>query len=567
MPYGFTQDDWGQLNIDQREAIRLRNRGVGGEDDPLAWESAEVRPTHKLTYQEIAPERPEVEKPAVPGVVGEMASGMMPQIFTTPERQAGAAHEAQQLETQIAAAQQEKEAQAQATPSLLDPGAGQMAISATQARPIPLPTPAGLEEAQKERQEGYMQEIAAFGTEASAQQQLIKDLTDLQVTEAREARRLTGERQREYDKMQVEHRKREESRQTYIKGEMGKIQGVVDQLQTAKIDPYSFYKHPDGSVDYPKSIAAAIAVGLGALGASLPAQYGGTGGPNVALQIIDKAIDREIQAQRDDIANRRAGVGIQMNLLTQMRGVLDDERLDDKGAELALLKTYELKLQDALMQTRDQKVQLNGEMMLSQLKEREAGVLSEIINRANDKWVEDEKIQYGIERQTVAAMAKAQAPAAAWREPQAFPAPPGLEVLPGYKPASKKEWEEDRKLSKKAGSAYYEAMGELQKMLAWRRKYGAKLSPEMLSKVKTEGQVYLNRSKSAMRKVDDTGARLDAGEIEMMGLMDNIGKLGHVETQIMTVMQSVTDKMNGRMKPLGHRLRPAARIQGEAAAQ
>jgi len=163
--------------------------------------------------------------------------------------------------------------------------------------------------------------------------------------------------------------------------------------------------------------------------------------------------------------------------------------------------------------------------------------------------------------------AKTKVPPAAWTTPQAYP-PSGLEVLPDYRPISQKEWEDDRKLSKKAGSAYYEAMQELQKMLAWRREYGAKpLTPERLSDALTKGQTHLQRAKSAMRKVDDTGARLEASEIEMMGLMENIGSLGKYETQLVTLIQSVTDKMNGRMRTLGHRLKPAAKIEGEAAAQ
>jgi len=139
---------------------------------------------------------------------------------------------------------------------------------------------------------------------------------------------------------------------------MGKIQGLISDLQTAKIDPTRFYRHPDGTANLPKSIGAAIAIGLGALGSILPAQYGGTGGPNVALQIIDKAIDRDIQAQRDDIANKRAGVGLQMNALAQVQQMYEGERKQEAALKALMYESAKLQLQNIAFANPDQRVQL-----------------------------------------------------------------------------------------------------------------------------------------------------------------------------------------------------------------
>ena len=71
--------------------------------------------------------------------------------------------------------------------------------------------------------------------------------------------------QTEFDRLKTQQIEKEGDRQQDVKTEMSKIQGLISEMQTAKIDPTRFYRHPDGSANLPKSIAAAIAVGLGAL--------------------------------------------------------------------------------------------------------------------------------------------------------------------------------------------------------------------------------------------------------------------------------------------------------------
>lgn len=66
-------------------------------------------------------------------------------------------------------------------------------------------------------------------------------------------------------------------------------------------------------------VGAAVAVALGALGASL------TKGPNYALDIINKAIDDDIDAQKTNIASARAGAQSQHTQLREMRDMVGDD--------------------------------------------------------------------------------------------------------------------------------------------------------------------------------------------------------------------------------------------------
>jgi len=238
--------------------------------------------------------------------------------------------------------------------------------------------------AQKDIKAGFEKERGAIGEWAETEKAAARAQADVMYERDLVARDLEAQR--------VE---KEQKRQAYVDTEMSKVRDAVDMLKTSKIDPYRFYRHPDGSTNYPKSIAAAVAVGLGALGSSLPAQYGGTGGPNVALQIIDKAIDRDISAQRDDIANKRAGVGLQMNLLSQMRAQFIDERQAENAARVVMLETYKMKLEEAAARSGDQRVQAKAAMLLAEADKKEAATLGDMQIAAANQAVLGEKTLYG----------------------------------------------------------------------------------------------------------------------------------------------------------------------------
>jgi len=236
--------------------------------------------------------------------------------------------------------------------------------------------------AQGDIKAGFEKERGAIGEWAETEKERFRKQADVMEEQAAVSRDLEAQRIEEENK-----------RQDYVDTEMGKVRDAVDQVRSSKIDPYRFYRHPDGSTNYPKSIAAAIAVGLGALGSSLPAQYGGTGGPNVALQIIDKAIDRDISAQRDDIQNQRAGVGMQMSLLSQMRSQFADERQAENAARVVMLDTYETKLKQAAAQSGSEQVMAKAGMLIAESEQRKATLLSQMqITAANQAVVGEEKL-------------------------------------------------------------------------------------------------------------------------------------------------------------------------------
>jgi hypothetical protein len=356
------------------------------------------------------------------------------------------------------------------------------------------------------------------------------------------------EQRKAYEKEQADTALREQDRQAHVDAEMAKVRDAVDQMKASKIDPYRFYRHPDGSTNYPKSIAAAIAVGLGALGASLPAQYGGTGGPNVALQIIDKAIDRDIQAQRDDIANQRAGVGIQMNLLSQMRQQYGDERQAESAARVVMLETFKMKLLETAAQSGSAKVEANAQVLIAQADQTEATVLSDMrIRAAAAKVAGEEKLYTARAR---GAEAKYKQEAARMKAEQVSAAPvafPGARIKAGAYVPSKQDFMK----SKPMVAAYNDAAKKLDDLIAWRAKFGQeKLQIGELGVANKK----LLRLRSAMRIIDETGARLDPGEIEMMGLDFEMGDIGFVTDYLKAIKDSIRTKVSEAIAVRGFEL-------------
>ncbi len=115
-----------------------------------------------------------------------------------------------------------------------------------------------------------------------------------------------------------------ENERRQVEGEArASIVRAADRLAQMRVDPGRYYRNA-GVVGM---LGNAIAVGLGAMGEALG------GGPNVALQQINAAIDRDIASQEQDIAtasedvsNRRGILGDVQREMTTRQGAIEATR-------------------------------------------------------------------------------------------------------------------------------------------------------------------------------------------------------------------------------------------------
>lgn len=121
------------------------------------------------------------------------------------------------------------------------------------------------------------------------------------------------------------------------------MQRAADRLAQMRVDPSRYYRNA-GVVGM---LGNAIAVGLGAMGEALG------GGPNVALQQINAAIDRDIASQEQDIATAGADV-------ENRRGILSEVQRDFVTRQGALEATRAIMLRDLAAQAEAQAANLGS---------------------------------------------------------------------------------------------------------------------------------------------------------------------------------------------------------------
>lgn len=102
----------------------------------------------------------------------------------------------------------------------------------------------------------------------------------------------------------------------WTRQKLAHLDNLVTDAANDKIDPDRIW-HGDGGVA--RHVAAAVGVALGAFGASLGHS------PNAALQIVNSAVDRDIDAQKAAHAGKMEEIGHQKNLLTMGRQLGLDE--------------------------------------------------------------------------------------------------------------------------------------------------------------------------------------------------------------------------------------------------
>lgn len=106
----------------------------------------------------------------------------------------------------------------------------------------------------------------------------------------------------------------------------------LKEIEDGKVDPKKFWADRGTA----HSIAAAIAVGLGAVGNAIA----GSNGPNAALGIIDKAIDRDLDAQEKNLDKKKWEAGQLGALYAAEKEHLGDSIAARNEAKIAALTQF-----------------------------------------------------------------------------------------------------------------------------------------------------------------------------------------------------------------------------------
>lgn len=106
--------------------------------------------------------------------------------------------------------------------------------------------------------------------------------------------------------------------QQVLSDRMAQGQALADSVLNGKMDPNHFWETRSTG----EKIGSAIALVLGGMGASL------TRGPNYAMQVIDKAIDRDIEAQKINIDQGRNKLAFYLKQTGELQSAMQLEKAD-----------------------------------------------------------------------------------------------------------------------------------------------------------------------------------------------------------------------------------------------
>lgn len=114
-------------------------------------------------------------------------------------------------------------------------------------------------------------------------------------------------------------------------------------------------------------IAASIGIALGAIGAAMQGS-----GENQALKIINNAIERDIEAQRNAAQNARNKLGDAITLYQMMLNKYGDEETALMASKALALGQVENKIKAMQARTQGQTAKANGNILLGKVKEEQS---------------------------------------------------------------------------------------------------------------------------------------------------------------------------------------------------
>jgi len=160
---------------------------------------------------------------------------------------------------------------------------------------------------------------------------------------------------------EAERLRRESDRQQVGRDAVGRLQDLTREVNDASnIDPGRLW-NDKGTL---AKVVGAIGVALGGFVAAR------TGGPNTAMEAIDRAIDRDIDAQKARLSAARGKLSEQRGIIGAMREQFGDERTADAAARHIYLDNAGMQVRKIIAGSQSKEIQARGQAMLADIDKR-----------------------------------------------------------------------------------------------------------------------------------------------------------------------------------------------------
>jgi hypothetical protein len=292
------------------------------------------------------------------------------------------------------------------------------------------------------------------------------------------------------------------------------------------VDPEHIYKRQDGSTNYGKKILAAIALGLGGFGAG----YGG--GQNMAMQIINSTIDRDIDAQKAMIANKRTAIAGKRTQLGILQNKFKDDLSAIEGAKIDMLQRVKAQVLQVQTQAQSPQAILDARKLSNaldlQINQHEQNMQMQL--QAQNLAREQQATELGtqIEQATI----------------------PGLEIVSEHIPSK-----EDQKKAKELRAKATAALSGIEEYRDFVREHGA--SRLAFGTERAMAEAKYNRALTAMKDYKGMGASLTENELALIraeipspGLFSKTGS--NIERVLNDTLRNTNKNLNSQLRTYGY---------------
>ena len=268
------------------------------------------------------------------------------------------------------------------------PTTEEVTLSAT-AKPTPVSTEFMFQDGTS-LPSGYRQDVATQKTVTSLNQKSMKEVLGLyeQIAKAQSELDAKGMKFDEQEinatrKAMEEMRESEEAfkvqREARLRAQkeredklLNDINTMNEQYRAVEIEPNRIFKNTSTGA----KILAAISVGLGAYAAGM------TGGRNYAMEIIDSAIENDIQAQKLELQQKGAAIDDKRNLLNDLINQGMSESEAEEASRLMLLQKAKRTLDERLLDIKDARMKEDAKNLDESLKLKIAETQANLMMKA-----------------------------------------------------------------------------------------------------------------------------------------------------------------------------------------
>jgi hypothetical protein len=327
----------------------------------------------------------------------------------------------------------------------------------------------------------------------------------------------------------------------------------------AALDPQKIWG--EGGAGAMMRIGAGISIALGHLGATL------AGGPNTALNIIERSIDRALKAQESQIAGKEADARNALTSVGLARQMWQDAGTARMAAKLDMMEQAKLQLELINKRADSERVKANTDVAIGGLEERMGKLEADLHASAFGRELSGQQARAGIASQELAAERQNKAAELqTWNIKRELSTPRKRPALPPTIDYASEEFQPTQKqidAGIKADSQVNKIRPTLGRLIAWRKAHGAeilggRLSSNKLTETVAEGERLAKRLLIGMKVADNMGANFTESEQAMEDIpWEDPGAFGNYLKSLETLEQTFELEHAGFLESYG--LKPRRR--------